>query len=406
MVKQRCALRTRCPRRSPAVYGALATIGHAALDEEGAELSGNAAHGRSGMIPGPSARAWTIAWIVGSALFFLFFVIAIPLWIVDRRLVSFAAHPLVPSALLLLLAIGIVGVSLGGPIRDAAVRRELARGYTTVPYLWLNADLRRPDTGAVVRPASEPPSSFGFTLRYPEVAAEAAGSDSAPVAAHGGTHGGSHGGGETGTAPADSSRDPSGSAATALWVVAVLAYVALTIARIVIEVRSDGAVATATYAGIAAGIVVAVAVPLYVGYRRGRLRNERIGALRPGAILAPSMRSLELSATAGALARRGGIPIYPAWSFDANGADLWDDRARFPLLHLDPQQIVSVDVGTRTLGSRSWPSLELGVADPRGFTRPLPILVRPPDRPWRFRSAAEVAELAARLTAMWGVPRG
>jgi hypothetical protein len=112
-------------------------------------------HSRAGMLSGLSARGWYVVAFGSIGVLFIYLAAVAIVYATDAPILQAPAHPVRVYAMLagfIVLAFVITGSRLTAERKS---RKEVARGYTTLPFRHDNVELRDSKTGQQLRAAGE-----------------------------------------------------------------------------------------------------------------------------------------------------------------------------------------------------------------------------------------------------------
>jgi hypothetical protein len=348
-----------------------------------------------------STRAWGISacwWqrvtFAGAAEFFLAIAIAAVASATHPGALTFSRHPTVCGFFIALLFAGIV-VGFGGGFAGAAQTiKEASNGYTTLQRLSVfGLELRSTDGLTSLQQAAPRPTMTGTRLAKFEAARLAMKSVSPVMAQEPSTN-----------RDVDASPPHRGKGVQIIWIVTLIATISIGCARVVVAFH-QGAAAALLDTLIVVGLLVVVTLGSVLVARSGSLRRGRkLQTLAPDAVIAGTMRTIQLQAVIGARSPGTALKYSLAMTVDESGLRLWEGRNPQEVWALAAESVIDVRVNRSTQGSRTWDAISIVFRDESQSVWVIELFIRRIERPWTLVSGKFVFDCADAMRSRWLVP--
>jgi hypothetical protein len=123
-----------------------------------------ASTGKSELIPGIPARNWYVIAFASLGGFFLYLILMAIVYSTDAQAVQAPKHPVAAFLFVAGLFVFIVAILVAQVKASRKTREEFAAGYTTLPYISGDRDLRDPRDGRLLRKENTGYANTTFTL--------------------------------------------------------------------------------------------------------------------------------------------------------------------------------------------------------------------------------------------------
>jgi hypothetical protein len=347
-------------------------------------------------VQGISARWWQRVTYAGAAEFFLALAIASVASATHPGALTFSRHPTACGFLIALLFAGIV-VGFGGGFAGAAQTiKEASKGYTTLQRLSvIGLEVRSADGLTTLKQAATRPTMADTRLAEFEAARLAMKSVGPAVAIDPNTNG---------PRAVDAAPPHHGKGFQIIWIVTLIATIAIGGARVAVASHQGGAAALLDTLIVVGLLVVATLGSLLVARSGSLRRGRKLDALAPDAVIAGTMRTIQLQAVIGARSPGTALKYSLAMTVDGSGFHLWEGRHPQEVWAIAAESIIDVRVHRSAQGSRGWDAISIIFRDESQSVWAIELFIRRIERPWTLVSGKFVYDLADAMRSRWLVP--
>lgn len=194
-----------------------------------------------------------------------------------------------------------------------------------------------------------------------------------------------------------------------LWVLLVTVFGAILLIRLVLVAvaSQDGGTAAGALGILVGGTVCVAGAPSAVLLALGAARNRNLRRLAPGALLIGSMRNPPLEFGMARLfpSTVDRIHYVLVWSFDAQGATLWQGAPTPRIVATIPRERITgigLQEAAEMAGRSAWDRLVIVTSSDDGHDVVVPFLVRLLRSPWTLRNGDILTQLRTDIIAALG----